>query len=197
MTTLLQRPSLVLNRNWQPVNVATVARSLVLLWNESARVVDPASFQLYTWEDWSRLRPRAGEAFIQAVRQRLRVPEVIVLAEYDRLPQAGVSFSRRNIFKRDHYACQYCGVQPGSQELTIDHIVPRSRGGLTNWENCVLACVACNKRKADRTLAQVGMKLHRTPTRPNWKPFYARHSVRCESWSKFLSEAYWNVALEE
>ena len=70
-----------LNRNWQPVNVATVARSLVLLWNESARVVDPADYQLYTWADWSQLRPTRASAFIQAVRLRLRVPEVIVLAE--------------------------------------------------------------------------------------------------------------------
>ena len=110
---VLEHPTLVLNRNWQPVNVATVARALVLLWNESARVVDPADYRLYTWADWSQLRPREGEQFIQAVRLRLRVPEVIVLAEYDRLPTAAVSFSRRNVFKRDHWACQYCGCQPG------------------------------------------------------------------------------------
>ena len=79
---MLERPTLVLNRNWQPVNVATVGRALTLLWNESARVVDPADFQLYGWEDWSRMRPADGEPFIQAVRQRLRVPEVIALAEY-------------------------------------------------------------------------------------------------------------------
>ena len=195
-THALQRPSLVLNRNWQPVNVATVARSLVLLWNESARVVDPDTFQLYTWDDWSALRPREGEAFIQSVRQRLRVPEVIVLAHFDRLPRASVSFNRRNLFKRDHFACQYCGVQPGSAELTIDHVLPRSRNGPTNWENCVLACVSCNKRKADRTPDEARMKLLKRPVRPNWKPFFAHHSVRCESWSKFLSEAYWNVELE-
>jgi hypothetical protein len=99
---VLEHPTLVLNRNWQPVNVATVARSLVLLWNDSARVVDPADYRLYTWADWSELRPDDGERFIQAVRLRLRVPEVIVLAEYDRLPTAAVSFSRRNVFKRDH-----------------------------------------------------------------------------------------------
>jgi hypothetical protein len=99
---VLEHPTLVLNRNWQPVNVATVARSLTLLWNDSARVVDPVDYRLYTWADWSELRPDEGERFIQAVRLRLRVPEVIVLAEYDRLPTAAVSFSRRNVFKRDH-----------------------------------------------------------------------------------------------
>src|SRR3990172_1910087 len=88
---VLQRPTLILNRNWQPVNVATVARALVLLWNEAARVVDPEDYQLYTWADWSRLAPHDGDAFIHALRLRLRVPEVIVLASYDRLPPAAVS----------------------------------------------------------------------------------------------------------
>jgi len=194
---VLDNPTLVLNRNWQPVNVATVSRALVLLWNESARVVDPADYRLYTWADWSALRPRDDEQFIQAVRLRLRVPEVIVLSAYDRLPSAAVSFSRRNVFKRDHWACQYCGVQPGSEELTIDHVIPRSQGGTSTWENCVLACIACNKRKADRTTQQAGMRLRKAPVRPAWKPIYARDSVRIESWSKFVSETYWNVPLEK
>lgn len=194
--TMLERPTLILNRNWQPVNVATVARALVLVWNEVARVVDPENYQLYTWADWSRIAPREGDAFIQAVRLRLRVPEVIVLAEYDRLPAAAVSFSRRNVFKRDHWTCQYCGGQPGGEELTIDHVTPRSQGGASSWENCVLACVACNHRKADRTPQQAGMRLRKTPVRPTWKPLYARHTMRIESWSKFISETYWNVPLE-
>jgi 5-methylcytosine-specific restriction endonuclease McrA len=193
----LERPTLVLNRNWQPVNVATVARALVLLWNESARVVDPDDYQTYTWADWSQLRVRDGDPFIQSIRLRLRAPEVIVLANYDRLPSAAVSFSRRNLFKRDHWTCQYCGVQPGADELTIDHVVPRSQGGTSTWENCVLACITCNKRKADRTPREAGLKLRHAPVRPLWKPMYARHTVRIESWSKFVSEAYWNVSLEK
>jgi 5-methylcytosine-specific restriction endonuclease McrA len=192
----LQRPTLILNRNWQPVNVAAVARALVLLWNEAARVVDPETYQLFTWADWSKVAPRDGDAFIQAVRLRLRVPEVIVLAEYDRLPSAAVSFSRRNVFKRDHWTCQYCGVQPGSEELTIDHVVPRSQGGTSTWDNCVLACIDCNKQKADRTPHQAGMKLKKPPLSPTWKPLYARNHVGIESWSKFISETYWNVPLE-
>ncbi|NLS95270.1 MAG: HNH endonuclease [Planctomycetaceae bacterium] len=194
---VLQRPTLVLNRNWQPVNVATVARALVLLWNESARVVDPADYQTYTWEHWSRLRPREGERFIQAVQFRLRVPEVITLSDYDRLPAAAVTFSRRNIFKRDRFTCQYCGDQPGSEELTLDHVVPRAQGGESRWDNCVLACMECNRRKADRTPEQAGMRLKHKPVRPTWSPLYAFRDVRIESWSKFVSEAYWNVELEK
>ena len=145
----------------------------MLFWNESARVVDPADYRLYDWTDWSQLRAREGERFIQAVRLRLRVPEVIVLADYDRLPKAAVSFSRRNVFKRDHWACQYCGCQPGGEELTIDHVIPRSQGGTSTWDNCVLACIGCNKRKADSTPQQAGMRLRKAPVRPRWKPIYA------------------------
>jgi 5-methylcytosine-specific restriction endonuclease McrA len=194
---VLQRPTLVLNRNWQPVNVATVARALVLLWNEAARVVDVADYQTFSWNNWSKLRPRDDEAFVQAISMRLRVPEVIALSSYDRLPESAVTFSRRNVFKRDRYVCQYCGSQPGVDELTIDHVVPRSQGGVSSWTNCVLACIACNKRKADRTPREAGMTLRREPVRPVWKPVYADHHLRLESWSKFVSEVYWNAELQK
>lgn len=193
---VLELPTLVLNRNWQPVHVATVARSLTMLWNESAHVVDPDDYRLYTWADWSRLAPREGEPFIRSVKLRLRVPEVLALVRHDRPRPNAVTFCRRNVFKRDHSTCQYCGARPGSEELTIDHVTPRSLGGQTTWENCVLACVACNARKANRTPERAGMRLRRTPFRPAWKPLYHASTVRIASWSRFLSEAYWNVALD-
>jgi 5-methylcytosine-specific restriction endonuclease McrA len=192
---VLTRPTLVLNRNWQPVGVATVARTLVKLWNGTARVVDPASYQLYTWSDWSRLEPDDDEPFIQTPTFRFRVPEVITLVHYDHVPNRSVAFSRRNIFKRDRFTCQYCSKRPGSEELTIDHVVPKSHGGGTSWENCVVACVECNSRKANRTPDQAGMPLKIRPAEPRWKPFYASQGVRIDSWAKFISEVYWNVEL--
>ena len=225
MTKVLRRPTLVLNRNWQPINVATVARALIMLWNESARVVDPADYQLYDWSDWSQLVPDRDEPFVQAVHQRFRVPEVVTLTEFDRLPSAAVTFSRRNVFKRDRFTCQYCGRQgrshpwngdeagetkatssprskgnrprrqPGGDELTIDHVVPRAQGGESSWTNCVLACLECNKRKADRTPEQAKLRLRKEPARPTWKPVYSEHASRMESWSKFISQAYWNAEL--
>lgn len=197
MVALMQRPTLVLNRNWQPVGVVSVARSLTLVAAERARFVDPADYQQYTWENWARLIPPSDEPFVQAVTFRMRVPEVITLIHYDRVPANVVTFSRRNIYKRDHFTCQYCGVQPGSEELTIDHVLPRSRGGTSSWENCVLACVECNKRKADKTPTEARMPLHKDPIRPAWKPIYSWHTIRIASWSKFLSEAYWNIELDE
>ncbi len=126
---VLQRPTLVLNRHWQPVHVAPVSRALVMLWNEAAFVIDPDDFQLYSWADWAKLSPRDGEPFIRTVRFHLRVPEVLALTRHDRARHQTVTFSRRNLFKRDHSTCQYCGCQPGTEELTIDHVIPRSQGG--------------------------------------------------------------------
>ena len=140
--------------------------------------------------------PNRDEPFVQSVRLRVRVPEVVALTYYDRTQATNVTFSRRNIFKRDRFTCQYCGVQPGTDELTLDHVVPRAQSGTSSWENCVLACVACNKHKADRTPVQAKMKLRKSPIRPMWKPLYADCPERIESWGKFLSEAYWNVKLE-
>lgn len=198
VTAVLNRPTLVLNRNWQPVSVATVAKALVKVWNDAARVVDPADYQQYTWTDWSQLRPSEGEPFIRTGRlDRLRIPEVVTLTKYDRLPTNTVTFSRRNIFKRDRFTCQYCGCQPGSTELTVDHVNPRAQGGTSTWTNCVLACIECNTRKANRTPEQAGMPLRTQPVRPVWRPLYAARHVRMESWTRFVSESYWNVELQE
>ena len=144
--------------------------SLVLLWNQAAFVVDPDDFQLCSWSDWAKLTPKDGELFIRTVKFRLRVPEVLTLTRHDRPRYNAVTFSRRNLFKRDHTTCQYCGCRPGTEELTIDHVIPRSQGGQTTWENCALACVACNARKANRTPEQANMKLRKLRSVPPGSP---------------------------
>jgi 5-methylcytosine-specific restriction endonuclease McrA len=194
--SVLQQPVLVLNRNWQAVNVATVANALVMLWKGAAKVVNVSDYQAFTWDDWSQIDPVMGDKFIQSTSIRLRVPEVIVLTGYDGLPETAVTFSRRNLFKRDHYVCQYCSKQPGVEELTIDHILPKSRGGATDWINCCLACITCNKKKDNRTPEEAGMKLLKKPVKPSWRPIYAARTSRPESWKKFMSEVYWNIELE-
>ncbi len=161
--SVLDLPTLVLNRQWQPVHVTTVARSLILLWNDTVRVVDPDDYRLFAWNDWAERRPAEGELCIRSARLRLAVPEIIALAHYERLPGTAVTFSRRNVAKGDHYTCQYCGIQPGAESITIDHVLPRSQGGASTWINCVAACVGCNTRKGDRTPDQAGMRLRRRP----------------------------------
>jgi 5-methylcytosine-specific restriction endonuclease McrA len=185
--SVLELPTLVLNRHWQPIHVTTVVRALVLLWNDAARVVEPEEFRLYTWSDWAALEPPTGSLCIRGARLRLRVPEVVSLTHYDRLPSTAVTFSRRNVAKRDHYTCQYCGAQPGVESITVDHVLPRSQGGASNWTNCVAACENCNAQKADRTPEQAGLRLRKRPARPQWKPLYAAHATRVPSWDRFLT----------
>jgi 5-methylcytosine-specific restriction endonuclease McrA len=195
-TNVLMHQTLVLNRSWVPIHVTTVVRALVMLWNETARVVDPEDYRLYSWEEWIELPARDGMPCIRTARAHLRVPEVVALIHYDRVPLAAVTFSRRNVARRDHHTCQYCGAQPGAVDLTIDHIVPRAQGGPTSWTNCVASCVACNARKADRTPQQAGMRLRKLPVRPEWKPAFAQgasgrasgHPPLSSTWSTFLPD---------
>jgi 5-methylcytosine-specific restriction endonuclease McrA len=186
-TDVLDQPTLVLNRQWQAVNVTSVARSLVLLWNEVARVVDPEEYRLLSWTDWMEFVPDEGEPCVRSARLRLKVPEIICLSRYDRLPNSAVTFSRRTVAKRDHYVCQYCGAQPGAESITVDHVIPRSQGGTSSWTNCAAACIPCNARKGDRTPEQAGMRIRRRPVRPEWKPLYAAHGAQIESWARFLN----------
>ena len=192
----LQQPTLVLNRNWQPIGVTTVARALLKVWNETAQIIELQHYQPYTWGEWVARQPAANEPCIRTPRLCFGAPEVVSLNTFDRLPDRPVAFSRRNVFKRDRFACQYCGVRPGSKELTIDHVRPRAQGGVSSWDNCVLACVACNARKANRTPEQAGMRLRKTPVRPTWHPLYGALQVRGETWARFVSDAYWMVELE-
>ncbi len=192
----LQRPTLVLNRSWQPVNIASVARSFSMVYSGGARFVDPESYQLYDWTDWAALTPSSDEPFVRSVDQRFRVPEVIALAHYDRFPNSSVTFNRRNIFRRDRFMCQYCGKQPSPKELTIDHVLPRSKGGTSNWTNCVLACIGCNHRKANRLPKEASMRLLKTPVQPLWSPRFSRHQCPIDSWQKFVSESYWETELK-
>ena len=112
VANVLSRPTLVLNRSWQPVAISTVARSLTKVFIGSARIVDPADYQLYTWADWAKLDPGDDELVIRSQHFQMRVPEVITLVNYDRLPKQTVAFNRRNLFTRDRFTCQYCGSQP-------------------------------------------------------------------------------------
>lgn len=207
--TMARHKVMVLNRNWVPVSIATLQRAITLLFSEhvngepKARIVDASDqFRLYTWDDWSKLRPAEGEAFITGYRDRFKVPELVLLSQYDKMPQQTVRFSRRQIYRRDDYTCQYCNSRPGSEELTIDHIMPKSRGGLTTWENCVLACWKCNMRKADKTPEEARLKLLRKPHKPKHSLLKGDRSHVLESWKNFMtvddiaSLAYWNVELE-
>ncbi len=196
MESVLDQRALVLNRSWVAIDTTTVRRALVWIYRGIARAVNPETYEAHDFEAWSDLSVVREQPHIRTVNLCIRVPEVILLSMYNEVPRKEVVFSRRNIYKRDKYTCQYCGDRPGSEELSIDHVVPRARGGRSTWGNCVLACVECNKRKANRTPEEAGLELHVAPVRPPWTPLVSvRVGSRRASWERFLSEKYWNTEL--
>ncbi|MEE2886898.1 MAG: HNH endonuclease [Planctomycetota bacterium] len=194
---VLSQPTLVLNKGWFAIDTTSVRNALGLLFSGAAKAVRPENYEMHCFDSWADLTVPAEEPCVRTVSLRIRVPEVIVLTRYDRIPACHVPFSRRNLYRRDKYTCQYCGGRPGSRELSIDHMMPLSRGGRSDWTNCVLACTSCNHRKANRTPREAHMKIQKTPVAPNWTPLLEVPIARVkQSWEKFVSDRYWDLPLE-
>ncbi|HTT71182.1 MAG TPA: HNH endonuclease [Anaeromyxobacteraceae bacterium] len=196
---MLDTGVLVLNRVYQPVHITSVRRAFSLLYQGAARAIDE-EFKLFDFESWSALSAASHHDAIGAVGRRIRVPRVIVLIAYERMPKTRVRFSRFNIYARDENTCQYCGVRLPRADLNLDHVLPRSRGGATSWENVVCSCVPCNLRKGGRSPEEAGLRLLRAPFRPRWTPMFRSATRRAfyREWRPFLSladAAYWNAEL--
>ena len=161
---------LVLNATYEPLNVVSLRRAVLLLVKEKAEIVE------------------AAEAWLRSERMALPVPLVIRLVYYVRIPRRfSLPLSRRTVLARDHYTCQYCGKQPGKAELTVDHILPRSRGGKTVWENVVTACGPCNRRKGNRTPEEAGMPLLRRPSQPRYLAITLLADANTpQAWGKYM-----------
>jgi 5-methylcytosine-specific restriction endonuclease McrA len=196
MPNPLSASVLVLNRFYMAVHVVNVRRAFCLLFRELAEVI-----HLESWREISELRAsykEPHEDWISAVNFEIQVPRVIRLLSFDRVPKQTIRFNRRNIFARDANRCQYCGRNFPTSELSLDHVVPKSRDGTTCWENIVCSCVACNVKKGGRTPREASMKLIRPPTRPKRSPLLAVKlgNPKYESWKTFLDSAYWSVDLK-
>ncbi|MFO8058701.1 MAG: HNH endonuclease [bacterium] len=192
---------LVLNRSFMPINITTVKRAVVLLYQGAAKAVNQ-EYELFNFDDWSQLRPQEGQDSLGLIHGTILVPRVILLLSYDRIPKRNVRFSRMNIFLRDKNTCQYCGLTLPRKELNIDHVNPRSRGGTSTWENVVCSCLECNRKKGGRTPQEAKMKLIRKPRRPRWTPHmtFKLNGVHYSEWVPFLNfidASYWNVELQE
>ena len=192
---------LMLNRSYLPIHVTSVRRAFTLLYLGIAKVVNER-YQTFDFQGWSDLSASVHEETVGLVDHVIRVPRVILLVRYDRVPKRQVRFSRYNIYARDKSTCQYCGKRLPRHQLNLDHVIPRSRGGMSRWENVVCSCVPCNRRKGGRTPQEARMKLLRQPHRPTWTPFIqeGEGSVRYREWLPFLSTvdaSYWNTTLLE
>jgi 5-methylcytosine-specific restriction endonuclease McrA len=179
--------------------VSSVRRAMSLLYRGLAQVVNPKDFSTYDFSSWAKASQHAQEDFIQTVRYKIRIPEIVILTGYTGFAKRKVAFNRRTIFERDGYKCQYCGQKYASDDLTLDHVIPRSRGGRSTWDNIVVACVSCNTRKANKLVEEAGMKLLKKPTKPRWPSQSSVKIVRglYASWERFLSQAYWDTELTE
>jgi 5-methylcytosine-specific restriction endonuclease McrA len=197
---------LMLNRLYMAVRIVNARRALTLVYSNLAEVisVDDGSYLSYDFSTWvevsqakRRFEPHKHD-WISTVRFQVAVPKVIRLLHYDRLPKAVVKLNRRNLFARDGNRCQYCGRHFPTNELSLDHVLPRSQGGDNTWENIVCACVRCNVKKGGRTPEQAGMKLITKPARPKRSPILTvkLSDSRYASWKQFLDFAYWNVELK-
>ena len=170
--------TLLLTQGYEPIQIISWQRAITLLALDKVDIVEEY------------------DAVIRAVSMALRVPAVVRLRKTFRRHAKPVKFSRVNIYARDGHRCQYCGVTCTPDELTYDHVVPRSKGGLTTWENIVSACYACNRRKANRTPAEAGMRLRATPVRPTWMPAIqirvSNQSVP-DAWRDYV---YWTAEID-
>lgn len=188
---------LVLNRFYMAVHVISVRRSLVLLYRDLAEVIDVEQGQFfnYNFQSWIELSSMMSEKelpadeIIRSVSFAVRVPRVLRLNNYDKIPKQTLRFNRRNLFARDNNQCQYCGKSFSLSQLSFDHVVPRSRGGATSWDNVVCCCLNCNGRKSDRLPEEVGLKLIRKPARPKQNPLLnlKLENPKYESWRAFIT----------
>jgi len=194
---------LALNRLYLAIHVISVRRAFCLLWKGLAEVinVEDDTYIAYDFESWREIcefkqafRRETGDAgdehedWIHAVNFRIQVPRVVRLLNYDRVPRNVVKFNRRNVFLRDENRCQYCSRKFGTHDLSLDHVLPRSRGGETNWENIVSACLRCNVRKGGRTPQEAGMRLFREPIQPKRSPVLVHQlsTQKYSCWQKFV-----------
>lgn len=164
----LSRKVLVLNNNYEPLSICNVKKALILLYLGKAELIAACKGK-----------------YLHSVSTTMPYPSIVRLATYVRVPHKTIVLSRKNILRRDGHRCQYCGRTDVT--LTVDHIIPRSRGGTDTWDNLVAACVACNNKKGDHTPSEVNMKLLRKPIRPNHVMFI-RHFVGTvdEEWKPYL-----------
>jgi len=204
----LEASVLVLNKLFMAVHIISVRRAFCLLCKDVAEVVSMeeggqfATYDFDTWREVSEYRARhfrqEDDDWVRTVTSEIQVPRVIRLLSYEKLPKQTVKFNRRNIFARDNNQCQYCGRKYPTTELSLDHVVPRSQGGHSTWENIVCACVACNVRKGGRTPREAHMALIRRPEKPKRSPLLNLKLThrKYQSWRTFLDNAYWSVELK-
>ena len=203
MSTALYNDVLVLNKDWAALRVITAAEALADLFVGRVEAVD-VDYQAYDFETWRELSAHKHEfepedySFVRTVTDAVLVPAVVRLLRFDRVKRPTLRMSRRNVYLRDNYTCQYTGKKLPASELNLDHVVPASRGGKTTWENVVCCSIEVNSIKGNRTPQEAGLRLIREPKRPDPAMLIFRNRrPRHDAWKHFVDAAYWNTELHD
>jgi len=205
---------LSLNKVYQPIGLISVREAIDSVFTERAEIIDQeengafSNHDVNSWLELSLLKKmmmeeadyEIDELWINSTSPYFIAPKVIRYLNYDKTHQRQVKFSRKNIMIRDQNTCIYCNKKFPTDQLQLEHIIPRSRGGKTTWTNTATSCHKCNQKKADKTPKEAGMKLHWKPVKPR---FLARQNKivvprsRYKFWEQFVSDVYWNTELQE
>lgn len=203
MSHVLNTDVLVLNKNWSALRIINTAEALADLFVGRVEAID-TDYQAYDFPTWRELSAYKSQFepdqhdFVQTVKDAVLVPAVIRLLKFDKVKRPTVRMSRRNVYLRDNYTCQYTGKKLPASELNLDHVVPTSRGGKTTWENVVCCSIRVNSIKGGRTPQEAGLKLIREPKRPDPAQLLFRsRRPRHDVWKHFVDAAYWNTELQD
>jgi 5-methylcytosine-specific restriction endonuclease McrA len=184
---VLNKSVLILNKNWIAIRVKNVRTAILLASRERACIVDPVDYSVYTWDEWVKLKAKEDDKYISSAKCNIKMPEVIVLTQYGKVPDYDVRLTKKNICIRDSYNCQYTGEKVDRKDADIDHIIPKSKGGTSSWDNLVYTSKKLNRKKADKSLEEAGLKLVKKPKKPKARSLLL-NSVRTmpDSWKKFI-----------
>ena len=181
---------LILNKSWMAINTSTVRHAISLIFAGQAKgiLISDNKIHALGWDEWKNVQPTETEASIGTVNQKIKLPSIVVMNFCDKIPKQAIKFTQNNLWERDNFTCQYTGKKVTRQTGNIDHIIPKSLGGRTSWENCVIACKEINAQKSDKTPEQAGLKLIRKPTRPKVMPvsFFIKNKENNLDWNCFL-----------
>lgn len=183
---------LILNKGWSPIRVVNLEKAITILFSEykngepKAKIISE-DYQALTWDEWSKIIPSDTEETIHSAHAQFKIPEIIQLTRYNKIPFQKMSFSRNNLYKRDEGKCMYCGVKLELKNCTVDHLTPKSKNGPSSWLNCVLSCRSCNFKKADQYLEKTNLKLLKTPFIPSYSLVSLDiKEANIKSWKNFI-----------
>ena len=188
---LKRRSVLVLNRNWQAIDVKNPLEALSMMYTDDAtglQILGPDNMVPLSWNDWFSLPHNEDEDHVYTVRGKIRIPKIVILSNFDKVPRKRPKFTAKNLWQRDEGICQYTGKKLTPNDGNIDHVLPKSRGGRSTWTNCVLSHKDVNARKGNKTPVEAGLRLLRQPKEPQSLPttFYLENKYNIEEWNTFL-----------